>query len=91
MGAEFNFTTKAKNGQELKDWFSDLQNEAGDMYGRGGYSGSWYEAQGIKVRAVCFDELEEAEEWLAEYCQKWEEALAVEVGDLWAVGAWCSS
>ncbi len=91
MGAEFNFTTKATNGQDLKSWFSEIQEEARYDYGHRGYTGSWAEAQGIEIAAPAFEQLEDAEDWLVENCKKWESALAVRVGyDLWAVGAWCS-
>jgi hypothetical protein len=95
MGAQFNFMTAALIPEaELREKFIAAQAKAGYEHGHG-YSGSWAEASGLSVLDEFFESRDEAEDWLDEHCQKWQDALAVQYsasdGPRWAIGALCSS
>lgn len=60
------------------------------------YSGGFGMASGLTFPIKAFDAQEDAEDWLAETAQKWEDALCVtfkaEDGQIhWLIGAWCAS
>ena len=97
MGACFvTLHIEAKDDAELKSIFEKAQED--DRYENGHcYSGGIGMASGLTInRGRVFGDSELADEFLAEKCQKWENAVAVEIesrseGTSWLVGAWCSS
>lgn len=98
MGACFLTTTYdgALSAAELRKEFDDLQRRAKDEHGSS-YSGSWNMASGLDIRAAqTFTNEREADEYVENKAQKWEEAVAVRVTPpkgpaYWYVGAWCAS
>ena len=96
MGACFeSVVIKGENETEAKKKFEAIQEN--DRYENGhSYSGTIGMADGIKFTGQSFASRNEAEEYLVNTCQKWEEALAVKFknqkGEInFLVGAWCSS
>lgn len=79
MGA--NFCTMTLDGRLTKDQvrveFEVRQDQDGHDHGRGGYSGSFYEARGLRFTDRIFETHDEAYEYLENTAQKWEAALAV--------------
>jgi len=93
MGAEFDFQVleaKTKNDaiKEVKAIIEKCQYD----HGHAGYTGTLAEANGCKMEvSMIFNSNAEAEDWLMETCQKWEEAIIVQTVNGYCVGAWCSS
>lgn len=92
MGANFvSFTLKGTQA-EVRKQFDDAVQQS--LFSDGHeYSGEIGMANGLKFcRLDRVHTPTEANEWLQENAQKWEEALAVRLtDDQWAIGAWCSS
>ena len=85
-----------KPGSMTKEQITEAfeQEQRDDRYENGhSYSGGFGMASGIKFLAQAFPTVTEAEEYVCDNAQKWEEALCAKVteGDLWFIGAWCSS
>lgn len=94
MGCEFNFEIlNATNDKDALKEVSEMIAFAKYEYGRGGYSGTFAEAQGCVIyKEVVFDAISEAEEWLDEEAEKWGPAIIVLTRDgQYCVGAHCSS
>jgi hypothetical protein len=94
MGATFNDTKIRGPKAEVEIKFKELQEQ--DRYENGhSYSGGFGMASGLTFTDKVFANDANAREWLADNHQKWENALAVRVGDpaaeIWIIGAWCSS
>ena len=79
MGACFN--EMALDGkltkEQVKAMFSERVEQDGYDHGRGGYSGSFYETNGLDFTGLEFDTEDAARDYLQEHAQKWEAALAV--------------
>jgi hypothetical protein len=104
MGANFE-TMNVDGGKtraEVKSIFESAQDQ--DRYENGhSYSGGFGMASGLKFvdrtwqgKELIFETEQDADTWLSENCQKWEEAQAVKFRDKngktqWMIGAWCSS
>jgi hypothetical protein len=93
MGASF-VSFKMKGAQaDIRRRFADAQEQ--DRYENGhSYSGGIGMASGLRFVASSFDDEKNAEDWLVDHAQKWEEALAVRLNgkpDEYVIGAWCSS
>ena len=92
MGAVF-ITDCLPADCDVPAWFRERKAQAEYDHGHAGYSGSWAEVRGVKhVSMKPFDGMSEAEDWLIDNAQKWEEALVVALKDgRWMIGAWASS
>ena len=97
MGAIFNLahypvleTTDRKTVANLGQ---SIIGQASQECGMGGYTGTWAECDGVRVRMdLLFDSVHEAETWLEENTEKWGPMIAVRVNQQgWVFGAWCSS
>lgn len=83
MGAAFvSFTVKApsdpvKATPILKKAFSDKKDNDAWDFGHGGYTGSFAEIPNITVTSKIFNTSHDADEYVADNAQKWEDALAV--------------
>jgi hypothetical protein len=90
MGACFNTMTAKGTPQEVRKAFEQKQEQ--DRYENGHvYSGGLGMAPGLTFTNKTFDDTRDAYEWLADHAQKWDNALAVKIGDEYLIGAWCSS
>lgn len=95
MGAEFQvMTVNSTNRVKIKKQFKSAQET--DLYDNGHfYSGGFGMAPGLEFNdSKTFETYDEAEQWLLDNAQKWENAIAVPVKDgkkiIYAIGAWCS-
>lgn len=99
MGANF-VSIKMRgdlNPGEMRRDFELMQDQ--DRYENGhSYSGGIGMARGLKILSYPnFINDKDAENWLVEHCEKWEEAKAVQIKDKdgmvghYIIGAWCSS
>lgn len=79
MGA--NFCTMTLDGRltkdQVKEAFEIRQDQDGHDHGRGGYSGSFYEARGLTFTDRIFETQDEAMKYLETTTEKWCAALAV--------------
>jgi hypothetical protein len=94
MGAQFNLQIlKATNDEAAKAEALEVIEQAAYDHGHAGYSGSFAECADVTLRTSPTHEGKaEAEEWLEENCQKWENALIVKTDrGTYLMGAWCSS
>jgi len=94
MGAQFNCVTlKATTDEAAKAEALEVIEQAAYDYGHAGYSGSFAECSDATLCTSPTHEGEaEAEKWLSENCQKWENALVVKTDrGTYLMGAWCSS
>jgi hypothetical protein len=97
MGASFNWMDLPGNLTEaqVRDAFAKAQEQ--DRHDNGhSYSGGFGMADGLILQTLTFDTFKEAEQFLADTCQKWEKARAVKFKDKDGVvkhliGAWCAS
>ena len=95
MGAQFNVMTLRGGPMQVEREFEKEQQE--DIRENGdSYSGGFGMARGLHLTSLRFKTDVDADAWLVERAQKWEEALAVKVDDPdgnfhWRIGAWCSS
>ncbi len=79
MGASFIETTLegTLTVEQVKQKYSEMEENARHDSGNS-YSGDWNMCPGIKVRPdKVFANYNEAEDWLSNNCQKWENAIAV--------------
>ena len=94
MGTQFNFTTGPRLSpiEALKE-AENMIGQAEYDSGPSGYSGTFAEATGGKNIKKTFLTEKEAEDWLEENAQKWEEILIVKITNPPSLGygAWCSS
>lgn len=97
MGA--NYCSLAFKGdltkEEVREQFDSAVNESRYESGHC-YSGEIGMATGLKFTGREFPTLEEAENYVEDTAEKWEEALCVRYTDKdgvawWYIGAWCSS
>jgi hypothetical protein len=103
MGANFVSYKRTGTRDEIRKWFDSEQEQ--DRFENGHcYSGGIGMARGLRfVEGRTFKDEAEAEEWICDNAQKWEEALAVKMWDAvqpmkagqpcdtWMIGAWCAS
>jgi len=83
-------TIKAESVSDLKKKFKELQEELAYQHGHS-YSGTLAECSGIKVVNCPETEKNDIFAWIWDKCEKWEEALAVEVEEgVYLVGGMCS-
>jgi len=90
MGAEY---------QQIEMDHKPTQNELKDIienaeydYGHAGYTGSFAECPGFTFSKEKFGSVKDAEDWLYENTQKWEDALIVETKTgQWVIGGVFSS
>lgn len=78
MGSTHQFATASCKREELDKWFIDLVKQTQYERGHGGYTGSFAEARGLSIRDRTFASYAEAEEYIYENAQKWEDAIAVQ-------------
>lgn len=98
MGAEFCARSFSKDmtKQEVREKVAEITEEMAYDSGHS-YSGTWASAApGVEFPGTpVFDSTEDAEEWVAENHEKWEQVMAVKYSDGnsegWFVGGWCSS
>jgi hypothetical protein len=100
MGANFvDYTIRGGNEKYVQKKFDEMQEECLHENGHS-YSGEIGMANGLKFTGKIFKSYAEAEEFLCDTAQKWEEALVCQYregqgkheGQLaWLIGAWCSS
>lgn len=100
MGAEFDSRTystkKPMDKNEVQKRFSNDQDECRHENGHS-YSGGIGMAPGLEFPDVpMFETLDDADQWVADNAEKWENALGVffktKTGEIRCfVGAWCSS
>lgn len=96
MGANFDYRTYKNTGKEhvKKQWDED---HSQDLYDNGhSYSGGIGMTNGVKWLSNVFKTFEEAENYVMDNAEKWEEALAVRYQDEkgeehYLIGGWCSS
>lgn len=82
MGATFDMVTIAPcSVEQLKKKFSQVQEDYCDQYGTDTYAGHIGIAPGLSVSSKKFKTTGDAEEWLHNNAEKWEPAIAVQVGD----------
>lgn len=92
MGADFNFyKLQSKTASTAKTEFAKIKKQAQYDHGHSGYSGTFAECPGFTMTKQVFKDADQAEDWLVDNAQKWEDALGVKVGDDIYIGAWCSS
>ena len=93
MGCEFNFRVlKAKNDVDAKTEVVAIIEQAAYDYGHAGYTGSFAEADGVKLKSKVFETIDEAEGWLDENAEKWGPAVVVKTkAGEYCVGALCAS
>lgn len=97
MGAFYN--TMRRDGDLTKDQLRSVFEAAQqqDRYENGHmYSGGFGMAAGLSITDKKFTGWQEADEYLQEHCQKWENALAVRLEEkgeppVWYIAAWCAS
>jgi hypothetical protein len=96
MGAEFNqMIVNSTKTSEIRTAFENAKDQ--DLHENGhSYSGGWGMCPDLSVKSNSFESANAASDWLADNCQKWESALAVEFkskdGTIKTmIGAWCSS
>jgi hypothetical protein len=96
MGAEYcEMKVKGESEKEARKKFEAAQEQ--DRYDNGhSYSGGFGMAPGLTFTGKSFSSRQEASDYLAETCEKWEDALAVkyqdEKGEInFLIGAVCSS
>jgi len=105
MGACFDVRVLKKSDcptkAEVRERFRQIQDA--DCFENGhSYSGTIGMASGLKFVDMSFDSIDEAEEWVDDHAEKWEEALCVSAKgflgdgspdkvDFWVIGAICSS
>jgi len=90
MGANFNTINLKGERPDILGAFRGIQDD--DRYENGhSYSGGFGMTTGLSFIEKSFASDDDADEWLIENCQKWEDALAVFVNDHYRIGAWCSS
>lgn len=65
--------------EQVKAAFNERREQDGYEHGMGGYSGSFYEAQGLTFTGREFNTRDEAAEYLDSHAQKWGPAVAVRV------------
>jgi hypothetical protein len=92
MGACYDsIIIEASSIAELKKKFRETQDSLLYEYGHNGYSGTLGECNGLKVVNKTFTERREADDWIADNAEKWEEALAIEIEEgKYLVGGICS-
>lgn len=92
MGAVFNFEIckeSLSRGGAVDRGLAMIETAKYD-HGHAGYSGSWAECDGVKIRSEVFDCGYEAKQWLDANAEKWGPMLIVKLNDGWAFGACCS-
>jgi hypothetical protein len=95
MGAEFQMEICERD--DVKVFGEEVMEQARYDHGHGGYSGTFAECHGVTITGKEFASLTDAQEYLEENCEKWENILAVKLIDpahpeaKWMIGAWCSS
>jgi len=92
MGASFNLMIAKGTQAEVRAEFEKAQSE--DRYENGhSYSGGFGQCSGLTFSQLNRTHTEpEAEKWLEDNCEKWEDALALRLDkDTWMIGAWCAS
>jgi len=101
MGANYVELKLKGSHQQVRKLFESAQDD--DRYENGHcYSGGIGMARGLKFVSKSFTDEREAAEWIMDHAQKWEEALAVRIGEggqwstddekqVYLIGAWCSS
>jgi len=95
MGANYVSFNTTGTEKEVQILFEREQEQ--DRYENGHcYSGGIGMANGLSFKSNVFQSDREADEWLMDHAEKWEDALAVIVreGDMkshFRIGAWCSS
>lgn len=82
MGANFDsLTFKPCSKEELEKQFKTAQNEMCEEYGHDTYAGHIGIASGLRISSRSFKTQNDAYEWVSENAEKWESAVAVQVGD----------
>jgi len=89
MGAQVDVRTF--DHKPTRDELGELVEECAWESGHGGYSGTFAECPGFTFRRETFDTIRQAEDFIEDRAQKWENALVVQVGDSWLVGGIFSS
>jgi hypothetical protein len=95
MGAEFN-TLKVDSTDRLAIRKAFDSAQSSDLHDNGhSYSGGIGMAEGLEFKDKTFETYQDAETWLCDNAQKWENALAVTLlkhnKKYTLIGAWCSS
>ena len=82
MGANFDSVTfKPCSKEELKQQFEVVQNEMCAEHGHDTYAGHIGIAAGLTISSKTFKNQNDAYDWVSENAEKWENAVAVQVGD----------
>jgi hypothetical protein len=82
MGACFDSATfKACDEKTLKQKFAELQESRSYDNGSDAYAGHIGIARGLSISPKVFKDVKEAEDYVVENARKWENAIAVKVGD----------
>lgn len=95
MGAEYQSERITGNESELQKIHDSLVEDAQYEDGHGGYTGTFAESPGLTVTGKVFATYKEADDWLLDNAEKWENSLAVQIksdtNDKWLIGGWFSS
>lgn len=82
MGANFDSVTfKPCSKEELKKQFESFQHDMCEENGHDTYAGHIGIAAGLTISSKTFKDENAAYDWISENSQKWENAVAVQVGD----------
>jgi hypothetical protein len=96
MGACFQMMTVPGDTirNDVMKRFAEVQAQCTREYGTNPYNGTWSTCNGLRFENKTFDNVADAEEWLADRASKWDDALCVTAkwgsGTVWVIGAWCA-
>ena len=83
---------KKMTDEEVQKEFQELKEDCEYRFGHEGYTGTLAEKPGVKI--ICRDmnmDKKQAEEYISENNNKWDDAYAVKLSDgTWVIGGVCS-
>ena len=91
MGACFNTSIfPLCSAAELKIEYKNLIEELHYEYGHQPYNGTFTTCDGLLITNEKFESVDDAEDWLMEYTDKWGVVKAVQADGKWVLGGWCA-
>lgn len=92
MGANVDYDKIEKsNGLDINSYYDDLVKQSKYSNGHGGYTGTFAESPGLTVTNRVFITFADAEDYIMNTAEKWENSLAVTVkredgSEYWVIG-----